>query len=106
RLDFFEDDILRFTTDKDIPFSNNDAERPVRLFKLHFKVSGCFRSEENIENFCQLWSYTESCKKNGIKPLDAIRMLQNGELPQVRAGCTVKDSEKSSLNSRYHTICL
>jgi transposase len=82
RLDFFEDAILRFITDKDVPFSNNDAERPLRLFKLHLKVSGCFRSEKYMENYCLLMSYLESCKKNGIKYFDGLTMLQNGELPE------------------------
>ena len=44
RLRDRRDDYLRFMTDKDVPFSNNQAERDLRMMKLQMKISGCFRT--------------------------------------------------------------
>jgi transposase len=82
RLRLYEDAILRFITDQAIPWSNNDAERPVRSLKVHMKISGCFRSEEFAQNYCKLRGYIESCRKNGISVSVAIRMLVKGEVPE------------------------
>jgi transposase len=42
RLGDYEDDTLRFMTDKEIPFTNNRVERDLRMIKVHQKISGCF----------------------------------------------------------------
>ena len=39
-------DTLRFLRDPAVPFSNNEAERDVRMMKLRMKISGGFRSPE------------------------------------------------------------
>jgi transposase len=54
RLRDFEDDVLRFMTDVDVPFTNNLAERDLRMNKVHQKISGCFRSIENANIFCRI----------------------------------------------------
>jgi transposase len=81
RLDAREDAVLRFMIDRNIPFTNNDAERPVRQLKLHDKISGCFRSLIFGIGYCRMRGYLESCKKNGISSIAAIKMLVNGETP-------------------------
>jgi transposase len=81
RLDTYEDAVLRFMTDKNIPFTNNDAERPVRQLKVRDKISGCFREENFGIGFCDMRGYLESCNKNGVSLGQAIRMLANDETP-------------------------
>jgi transposase len=81
RLALHEDAVLRFMTHPGIPWSNNDAGRPFRLFKVHAKVSGCFRSESYLQTFCQMRGYLESCKKNGIPVNKAIDMAMRNEVP-------------------------
>lgn len=39
RLRSFEDDTLRFMTRVDIPFTNNQGERDIRMTKVHQKIS-------------------------------------------------------------------
>jgi transposase len=88
-------------TSKDVPFSNNDAERPVRMIKVHMKISGCFRSFQMGQGFCKMRSYIVSSQKNGVNVYQAIKMLVNGEVPQFITTRLAMESGKSdSGNSR------
>ncbi|MEG4885160.1 transposase, partial [Microcoleus sp. K1-B6] len=44
RLQNFRGDVLRFLTEPDVPFTNNQAERDLRMMKCKQKISGGFRS--------------------------------------------------------------
>jgi transposase len=54
RLRSYEDDVLRFMTDRAIPFTNNLAERDLRMAKVQQKISGCFRSWDGARIFCRV----------------------------------------------------
>jgi transposase len=43
RLRDYKDDVWRFMTQPDVPFTNNLAEQNVRMPKVKQKVSGCFK---------------------------------------------------------------
>jgi transposase len=60
RLRDYEDDVLRFMTKTEIPFTNNQAERDLRMIKVHQKISGCFRSWEGAHYFCGRKSYYQA----------------------------------------------
>ena len=81
RLINFERDVLRFVVNKNVPFTNNLAERDVRMTKVHQKISGCFRSQKGAEIFCRVRGYISTCRKNNVGARDAILMLFNNELP-------------------------
>ncbi len=77
RMFQYKDDILRFTTDADIPFDNNQAERDIRMSKLFQKVSGGFRSENGNIYFGRIRSYISSAQKQGHSMYDALLMAAN-----------------------------
>jgi transposase len=86
RLRDYQTQVLRFMTDKRVPFTNNLAERDIRMTKVQQKISGCFRSLQGAKIFCRVRSYLSTCRKHDIEPAEALRSLFTGKLPNfVRA---------------------
>jgi len=81
RMKEHEEDILRFMSDVDVPFTNNQAERDIRMMKVQQKISGSFRSWEGARFFCRIRSYLSTCEKHNITSADALEMLFNGKFP-------------------------
>jgi len=82
RLRDYEDDVLRFMVEKEVPFTNNQGENDLRMTKVHQKVSGCFRSDGGARIFCLIRSYISTCRKNGVSSSDALRLLFQGDQPE------------------------
>lgn len=81
RLREFEDETLRFITNSIVPFTNNQAERDIRMTKLQQKTSGCFRAIEGAQIFARLRSYLSTCDKHGVSATEALTSLFSGTLP-------------------------
>lgn len=81
RLIHYEGDVLRFMENPDVPFTNNQGERDIRMTKVQQKISGCFRSMEGAEIFCRIRGYLSTCRKQGVKTSRAMEMLFEGTLP-------------------------
>jgi transposase len=85
RLERYEDDVLRFSADFDAPFTNNQAERDIRMIKLQQKISGSWRSRAGADDFCAIRSYVSTMKKHGHNVLSGLQALFEAEawLPPV-----------------------
>jgi len=81
RLRDYEDDVLRFMENIDVPFTNNQGEGDIRMTKVQQKISGCFRSIEGAEIFCRVRGYISTCKKHGVSSSRAMEMLFEKKLP-------------------------
>ncbi len=84
RLIDYEDDVLRFMLDIDVPFTNNQGENDLRMKKVQQKISGCFRSFKGAEISCRVRSYISSCKKQDVSSSIALELLFNNQSPEFK----------------------
>ncbi len=63
RLHERRDETLRFLTDPQVPFTNNEAERDLRMMKLRQKISGGFRSRSGADDFAVLRTIIATAQK-------------------------------------------
>ena len=74
-----EHEVLRFMRDLCVPFTNNLAERAIRMPKVKQRISGCFRTWVGAENFCAIRSYLDTARKQGFGMLHAMRAVFSGQ---------------------------
>jgi transposase len=80
RLQKHETAVLLFAKNAHVAFTNNRAERDLRMSKVKQKVSGCFRSRDYAEAYCRISSYLQTMSNRGYNPLVAIQMALSGQL--------------------------
>lgn len=80
RLKKYEGSVLLFSKLAYVPFTNNRAERDLRMTKVKQKVSGCFRTEKYANAYCRISSYLQTMKNKNINPLVAISMALSGKI--------------------------
>jgi transposase len=70
--------VLGFFEDLSMPFTNNLAERDLRMIKVQQKISGTFRSAEGATAFCIIRSYLSTMRKQGRSMLGAMAAVFAG----------------------------
>jgi len=78
RCQKYEREILSFMYEFSVPFSNNLAERDIRMMKLQQKISGTFRSEEGADWFCRIRGYISTVKKNELPVFASLLKVFEG----------------------------
>lgn len=78
RLNTHEQSVLLFAKIPEVAFTNNRAERDLRMAKVKQKVSGCFRSEIYAQAYCRISSYLQTMANKGYNPLYAIQLALAG----------------------------
>jgi len=81
RLIKYDEDTLRFMENAEVPFTNNQGERDIRMTKVQQKISGAFRSLDGAKMFCRIRGYLSTCKKQGVTSGYAMELLFKGKLP-------------------------
>ena len=62
-----------------VPFTNNQAERDLRMMKVQQKIAGTFRSADAAAAFCQICGYIATIRKNGLRVIDALQSAFLGQ---------------------------
>jgi transposase len=75
----YEQETLLFMLDFDVPFTNNLAERDVRMPKIKQKISGCFRSDNGSKAFARIRSFISTVKKKRGSPFDGLVSVFAGD---------------------------
>ena len=78
RLAKYEQEALLFMIDFDVPFTNNLAERDIRMPKAKQKISGGFRSDSGAKAFARTRGFISTLKKRGKNVLDGLRSALKG----------------------------
>ena len=71
--------MLLFAKLPHVAFTNNRAERDLRMSKVKQKVSGCFRTRQYAEAYCRISSYLQTMANQGYNPLVAIQLAFSGQ---------------------------
>ena len=79
RLMKYQCSVLLFAKRPEVPFTNNRAERDLRMSKVKQKVSGCFRSEKYAHAFCRISSYLKTMEHKGIDSCSALEIAFQGK---------------------------
>ncbi|MCP5037735.1 MAG: IS66 family transposase [Rhodobacteraceae bacterium] len=80
RLKQHETAVLLFAKLPHVSFTNNRAERDLRMSKVKQKVSGCFRTSQYAQAYCRISSYLQTMANQGYNPLVAIQLALSGQL--------------------------
>lgn len=83
RLKNYRDDVLRFITNPLVPFTNNQAERDVRMMKCKQKISGGFRTVKGAEIFIRIRGFISTARKQGWNVFESIQQVVRGCVPIV-----------------------
>lgn len=78
RLDKYQDAVLLFASNPHVAFTNNRAERDLRMSKVKQKISGCFRTEKYAQAYCRISSYLQTMNNKGVNPLVAVSWALSG----------------------------
>lgn len=71
---------LAFIRDPTIPFTNNQAERDLRMTKLKQKISGGFQTQQSPKLFCRIRGYISTLRKQNIPVLNSLSSAFRGQL--------------------------
>ena len=79
RLENHKDKYMLFMEDYDVPWTNNQAERDLRMDKTKQKVSGTFRSWTGITTHATNRSFISTVKKRGLDLVGSVRDVFKGK---------------------------
>ncbi|MEV7046728.1 IS66 family transposase [Amycolatopsis sp. NPDC051061] len=73
RLRDYQQQVLLFARDLTVPFTNNQAERDLRMIKAQLKISGGWRTQRGAQAWLRVRGYISTARKNGLHIITALR---------------------------------
>jgi len=89
RMERYQEAVCRFYHDFRVPFTNNQAERDLRMTKTKRKVAGTFRAEDGLTAYLDIISFIATGIKHGLSVMDSIMAAIHGNPEEVlvQQGC-------------------
>ncbi len=79
------DDLFRFVTRRDVPYTNNACERALRPSVIFRKVTNCFRAEWGAKVYAAAASVIATGRLHGLSAIEALRTALAG-VPIIQSG--------------------
>jgi transposase len=73
RLRDYQHQVLLFARNLQVPFTNNQAERDLRMIKAQLKISGGWRTPHGAHAWLRVRGYISTTRKNGLHLITALR---------------------------------
>ena len=84
-----------FATDFICNFTNNTAERGLRLVKRKIAVSFMFKNVNRMKDYATILSYLETCFRHGISRYEASKRLAAGNPFTIKELEEIDEKEKN-----------
>lgn len=81
RLEDSIHEVLLFAADPAVPFTNNTAERTIRMPKVKQKIAGCFRTLAGARGFAAIRSYLSTLDKQNRNLIESLILALKGLAP-------------------------
>lgn len=78
RIEKYRQNYYGWVEDFSLPTTDNLSERALRGIKSHMKISGQFESEKAADNYALIRSYIETCRRNKINEIEALKRAVAG----------------------------
>jgi transposase len=75
RMERHRESLLAYLREEEVPFTNNQAERDIRMTKVKMKVSGGFRTKEGACMFARIRAAISTMQKQGRKIFDSLQSV-------------------------------
>ncbi|MES2570941.1 MAG: IS66 family transposase [Verrucomicrobiota bacterium] len=78
RLEDYDQCVLAFLANPEVPFTNNQAEQDIRMIKVKQKISGAFRTLKGAQTFARIRGFFSTARKQGRDLLSSITEALEG----------------------------
>ncbi|MER6796828.1 IS66 family transposase [Amycolatopsis mediterranei] len=73
RLRDYQHQVLLFARDLTVPFTNNQAERDLRMIKAQLKISGGWRTRHSVQAWLRVRGYISTARKHSLHLITTLR---------------------------------
>jgi len=78
RLKEHQSEVMAFAFHKEVPFTNNQAERDLRPAKTKQKVAGTFRKLEGAKKYARIYGFISTTRKHQFSIFNELKKAFNG----------------------------